>query len=1456
MGTFGFFFGHQIPWSFKAEDGYTPPVVPPTISIDSPASDAVVCPVFTTDMTITGASGGTLYLKDQDSNYQEWTVFTGSSHDASGANVSAPWYPNYAPNCTITPVYEDVADAEDGYSMIVQSGANPFTFYTHFYDMPGITPSGTSNSDINTFSIDLLELAGGNDWVRIDLGSAHAYYQLSTGNIGQTGGAKFLYAKTVELSTDNIWTGAYRCILVTQAQLNVQQASIQVVPADGSTANTTGTIAARKALLHSGPYGAISLRASVTNAAGTDTDDVDFRIRGQEAHLVLPKNRVNNTISDGYAAEEMNILAVVTDEVTSARLYFGGVHVADLSISSNEATGTWTPPNDVSDGYMYVMTQGDCADVYSYPVQINWRYYNPVADILSPAADETVCPLDFVIDGYVDGYATQAFLQRQLPDDTWVDVTELTIGAETGDGYYVSHTLPAWVFVSISADYYPGSNGCTLSVSDGYSVVSPTGDYECTFEWYNNSIDGSADDVPDGYDITVVTDYQYIDGYDWIKVIVGNEDSTDGYSYFDINNGTVGETGGTNFLNSHIEANGDFFRTYLTVSGVEDGYYHTTVQASDTDGGSVVQNDGYSFVTRKHVVFVEPAYENGWSFGIVGKSPGGYGTVSGRDGYISIPWLGITSHDPTGVSTVQYGAENTVSVETYDGTGGANYSRLYAGGSFVSEEAISSGTADHTWTPSALGRTLIKCIGLADDCAVDGYSGEVAVQVEFDPVEDDSCIMYHDSTEDVTDDGYNASAWADLTTSNIDLAQADADEQPHVTYKTSTGQPMVTFDVDATIADTSSMTASAGKDVLDVLHDGSGSTFIIAFEQFQCPIQADGYIATTSSDGATGPAIILGQNWNDGRVKYSIRDGSDAVVASVDIGRIEPRSPTVIAITLDGYELTTRIWRDNLDGYSVTSTTASALSTANSEGYYSVGINGAKSAGICIYKDIVYNEVKSEATLAAYASALLAEMGTRFTPNQLSSLVMRHDVCAVIGSNSSGTVTTVRDWVNADTNMAQAGAGVGPYNNTVTSNNINLIANGSDYLIRSRNTTTDLLHKGNVTFVWAGVKTGAYAQYRVMASTGARTNSAGHPGMNFLLGSTGAIILRIADNANGLIINKVIGSAIQEDDPFVFIYTLNTDGYCHYRLTTLGSGNLTDDYVQASQALYTGASEFGYSLIGAAGTTFGNTGFLGACIFNEVLSDGYISLLEDYYTGQLGDKTGGGDIPIEPVAGVGIAHYTDEGVTNPSGDYVSQLDDQAGSIDVAQATQANQPLLNTESYNGVNNIYFESADYLSYTGSDANKNCLHDGTGCTLFVCAAFDTITSGSSSTLLFTGVNPGFNFKYGKSGSFPYTQIIVFNASASVVMATSLINAPQNAMTLYTLRWGNSYGFNYMVNGTVQQSGGLIGTPSTSNSAYYEIGGAVSPMALGAILVYPSILTDAQCTTMENYLSNKYIP
>lgn len=226
---------------------------------------------------------------------------------------------------------------------------------------------------------------------------------------------------------------------------------------------------------------------------------------------------------------------------------------------------------------------------------------------------------------------------------------------------------------------------------------------------------------------------------------------------------------------------------------------------------------------------------------------------------------------------------------------------------------------------------------------------------------------------------------------------------------------------------------------------------------------------------------------------------------------------------------------------------------------------------------------------------------------------------------------------------------------------------------------------------------------------------------------------------------------------------------------------------------------------------------------------------------------------------------SDTSTISVSGNEVTQWTDKSSNgYTFTQGTSTNRPSSGTRTVNSLNVIDFDGTnDFLSSTAAASTWNFLHNPTGNTVFW--VFLPDTTSNYSVIAFTnegsGVNNGFTFQYLASSP----QNLYYSITSNTTVCDLSFALTTGAAALYTFKADPANATladrlkYYKNNGAATGTNTSSGT-ATTNNAYItlQLGGYTGFThfngAIGEIIAYPSILSDADREKTRDYLITKW--
>jgi hypothetical protein len=241
-------------------------------------------------------------------------------------------------------------------------------------------------------------------------------------------------------------------------------------------------------------------------------------------------------------------------------------------------------------------------------------------------------------------------------------------------------------------------------------------------------------------------------------------------------------------------------------------------------------------------------------------------------------------------------------------------------------------------------------------------------------------------------------------------------------------------------------------------------------------------------------------------------------------------------------------------------------------------------------------------------------------------------------------------------------------------------------------------------------------------------------------------------------------------------------------------------------------------------------------------------------------------VPTAPVAGYNLwLDAADTSTITVSGNEVTQWTDRSvNAYAFTQGTSTNRPSSGTRTVNSLNVIDFDgSNDRLVSTAAASTWNFLHNPTGNTTFW--VFLPDGSANFSVIAFTnegsGVQNGFTFQY--LANSPQDLYYSVTASSTVCEVSGALTTGSAALYTFKADTSNATLANrlkfYKNNGAATGTSTASGTATTNNAAItLHIGGKAGYThfngAIGEIIAYPSVLSDADRQKTRDYLIAKW--
>jgi hypothetical protein len=227
-------------------------------------------------------------------------------------------------------------------------------------------------------------------------------------------------------------------------------------------------------------------------------------------------------------------------------------------------------------------------------------------------------------------------------------------------------------------------------------------------------------------------------------------------------------------------------------------------------------------------------------------------------------------------------------------------------------------------------------------------------------------------------------------------------------------------------------------------------------------------------------------------------------------------------------------------------------------------------------------------------------------------------------------------------------------------------------------------------------------------------------------------------------------------------------------------------------------------------------------------------------------------------SGAALWLKADAGVTQVGGKVTAWADQSGNNYNVSQATVANQPILQTNVFNGQPAIYFDGgSNFLNNT----TQNPVTAGAARTIFVVLK-TTCASDGNTAIAFRRTAPCHVLQTNPSTNFIYTDGI--NApNNSTVLATLFDTLKVKPTVLTYFSGGTGTKIQYRQNGVAQVVSQTGNVSTESGATGFTIGRREDNSFgnygqtdgwIAEIIVYNSQLNATDITTVENYLSTKY--
>lgn len=244
--------------------------------------------------------------------------------------------------------------------------------------------------------------------------------------------------------------------------------------------------------------------------------------------------------------------------------------------------------------------------------------------------------------------------------------------------------------------------------------------------------------------------------------------------------------------------------------------------------------------------------------------------------------------------------------------------------------------------------------------------------------------------------------------------------------------------------------------------------------------------------------------------------------------------------------------------------------------------------------------------------------------------------------------------------------------------------------------------------------------------------------------------------------------------------------------------------------------------------------------------------------------------PFTPTSITGCKLWLDASDTSSisvSGSDVTQWNDKSGNgYNFTQGTSANRPSSGTRTINSLNVIDFDGTnDSLTTSAAKSAFNFLHSAAS-TIFIVLQQDTVNN--IKVIFSTGIQPyssgdiGFflysnapaDYQMGVSNASTYVSRINANFNETVARYDTIKSDPTNGTAGNRLKYSKS-------GAAFAGSNSDTGTVTTSNSTNdltlaNATNGGFAPMngCIGEVIIYDSVLSDTNITTVQNYLDTKW--
>lgn len=246
------------------------------------------------------------------------------------------------------------------------------------------------------------------------------------------------------------------------------------------------------------------------------------------------------------------------------------------------------------------------------------------------------------------------------------------------------------------------------------------------------------------------------------------------------------------------------------------------------------------------------------------------------------------------------------------------------------------------------------------------------------------------------------------------------------------------------------------------------------------------------------------------------------------------------------------------------------------------------------------------------------------------------------------------------------------------------------------------------------------------------------------------------------------------------------------------------------------------------------------------------------------------DTPFTPTSITGCKLWLDASDTSTislSGSAVTQWNDKSGNgYNFTQSTSTNRPSSGTRTQNSLNVIDFDGTnDSLSTSAAKSAFNFLHSAAS-TIFIVLKQDAVNN--IKVIFSTGIQPyssgdiGFflysnapaDYQMGVSNASTYISRINANFNETTARYDSIKSDPTNGTASNRLKYSKS---GAAFAGTNTDTGTITTSNSTNDLTLANANnGGFGPMDgwIGEVIVYDSILSDANITKLQNYLATKW--